>query len=768
MAKESSAMWSTSADEPIEAVEQDRLSRKDFSRQLAKAIAGWTGHQSLTIALTGVWGSGKSSIKNMAVQALKELASEVEVIEFNPWRWGNQDQLAEAFFREIGLALGRDTNGNASESVELANKWRRYAATLKAGSDLTSGFQTVLTWALGATGAFSVLAALNWLPVVLRPYLGALGAFALVAAAVLSRSGKIAEAIANYFEEKGSAEQKTLEEAKDALAQSLQKRSSPIVVILDDVDRLTDAQVALLFQLVKANADFPKFVFVMLFQRDVVEKSLNTIAGNNGAEYLKKIVQVMLDIPLVDRSHIDSMLFEGLNAHLIGMPEEEFDRTRWGNLFVGGIQVYFKTVRDVKRYLASLQFYVSLFKNESGWEVDLIDLFAIEAIRVFSPAIYTRIGELKPILTSVGRPYGQKAQAEYKSTVNTLADGEPEHLKAPILDVVRELFPGTDWAFGGSEKPTEYLEIWLKERRISSPVIFDRFFQFGVPQNDISGEETDRVFSLAGDRNALLAALTDLNNRGMIFVFVQRLDAHKDEISLQVAVPFITAIFDIGDQLPEDDPGTFIGPSLLFRRVVFFYLRRQQDESERMSILRTAITETTGLIQPLMLTSSEIDPKRREEPEKNLVSDEDAQELKALCVKKIREAALEGPRLSKNAKLGSILYRWLDWTEDAAEVNKWVSNVASSPEGAMLILRALVSRGSRQSIDDKVGVVTWNLRLGDLERFVDLAKFQEQMEMLIVSNLDERDRNCLRAYQRAVKRRREGKGDDDWGRDDDE
>jgi predicted KAP-like P-loop ATPase len=767
MADLTSAMWS-SADEPIDGAEQDRLNRKDYSRQLAKAIADWTGRQSLTIALTGVWGSGKSSIKNMAVQALRKLASDVDVIEFNPWRWGSQDQLAEAFFREIGLALGRDSGGGAKESNDLGKKWRKYAATLKAGSDLTSGFQTVLTGALGATGIFSVLAAFNWLPVALRPYVGAFGVFALGAAAVLNRFEKIAEGIANYFEKKGSSEQKTLEEAKEALSQALQKRRSPIVVILDDVDRLTDAQVALLFQLVKANADLPKFVFVMLFQRDIVEKSLNAIAGNNGARYLEKIVQVMLDIPLVDRSHIDSMLFEGLNAHLVRMPEEEFDRTRWGNLFVSGIQAYFQTVRDVKRYLASLQFYVSLFKNESGWEVDLIDLFAIEAIRVFSPSIYKKIGELKPILTSVGRPYGPKAQAEYKSAVNTLADGEPAHLKSPILDVIRELFPGTDWAFGGSEKPTQYLDIWLKERRISSPVIFDRFFQFGVPQNDISGEETDRVVGLAGDRTAMVSALIDLSNRGMIFIFVQRLDAYKDEIPLQVAVPFITAIFDIGDLLPEDDPGTFVGPSLLFRRVVFFYLKRQQGESERMSILRSAISETTGLIQPLMLTMSEVDPKRREEPDKNLVTDEDAQELKALCIRKIREAALEGPPLSTNPRLGSILYRWLDWTNDAAEVKKWVSNVASSPEGAMLILRAFVSRGSRQSIDDKVAVVTWNIRLGDLERFVDLALFQEMIDKLVVSKLDERDRNCLRAYQRAVKRRREGKSDDEWGRDDEE
>jgi predicted KAP-like P-loop ATPase len=755
------AMWS-SADEPIDGVEQDRLSRKDFSRQLAKAIANWTGRQSLTVAVTGVWGSGKSSIKNMSVQALKEVAPNVAVIEFNPWRWVSQDQLAEAFFREIGLAIGREPDRERSE--ELAKKWRRYSAMLLAGSDLTSGFQKLLIWSLGASAVVSFVAVFDWVPAPLRIFLGVFGTFSVIAAAVLGRSGKAAETVAKYFEAKGASERETLEEAKLSLAKSLETRETPIIVILDDVDRLTEGQVALLFQLVKANADLPKFVYVMLFQRDIVEKGLNTIAGNNGAQYLEKIIQVVLDIPQIDRSHIEAILFAGLNVHLKGV--QDFDQVRWGNVFVGGIQSYFKTLRDVKRYLASLDFYISLFKNESGWEVDPIDLFALEAIRVFSPRIYTRIRELKPILTSLGRPYGPPIEAEQKAILRALADGEPAYLTKPLLDVIQEMFPGIEWAFGGSEKDSGFLQIWLKDRRICSSEMFDRFFQFGVPLSDISNEETDRVISLAGDRTELVTALADLNNRGMISTFAERLEAYRDEIPLELAVPFITAIFDIGDQLPEDSPGTFIGPSLHFRRVVFFYLRRKPDESERMAILTRAISETTGLMQPIMLTSGEIDPKRREEPDKNLVGDEDAEKLKELCVKKIRDVALDG-RLARNIKLGPILYRWLDWGE-VAEVRRWVSNVASSPEGAVLILRALVSRGSSQSIEDKVGRVTWNLRLGDLERFIDLTQFQAMMDKVVVSKLDERDRNCFRAYQRAVKRRSQGKGDDEWGRDDDE
>jgi hypothetical protein len=60
-----------SADEPIQTA-QDRLNRKEFARELGAVISTWVGEHSLTLALNGAWGSGESSIKNMAVETLKQ------------------------------------------------------------------------------------------------------------------------------------------------------------------------------------------------------------------------------------------------------------------------------------------------------------------------------------------------------------------------------------------------------------------------------------------------------------------------------------------------------------------------------------------------------------------------------------------------------------------------------------------------------------------------------------------------------------------------
>lgn len=92
-----------SSNRPITSFAGDLLGRSEFAESLALAIKGWTGNDSLVIALYGPWGSGKSSIKNMALESLRKSKGECPyIVEFNPWQWAGQEQLAEAFFQEIG------------------------------------------------------------------------------------------------------------------------------------------------------------------------------------------------------------------------------------------------------------------------------------------------------------------------------------------------------------------------------------------------------------------------------------------------------------------------------------------------------------------------------------------------------------------------------------------------------------------------------------------------------------------------------------------
>jgi len=133
-----------SADRPIASREEDLLGRSHFAESLASAIKGWKGNESLVVALHGPWGSGKSSVKNMVLETLHHPDKTSHIIlQFNPWQWAGHEELARAFFHEVGLALGRaDTS---KKGKKRASKWKSYAAYLKAGSFLAVGVRRLVT-----------------------------------------------------------------------------------------------------------------------------------------------------------------------------------------------------------------------------------------------------------------------------------------------------------------------------------------------------------------------------------------------------------------------------------------------------------------------------------------------------------------------------------------------------------------------------------------------------------------------------------------------
>lgn len=271
-----------SADRPITSRSKDLLNRSAFAESLASAIKGWTGNDSLVIALYGSWGSGKTSVKNMALESLRESKGDCPlVVEFNPWQWAGQHQVAEAFFHEIGLQLGKDVTGK--EAKQRAAKWEAYAASWKAGASLAASLRRIIVWfpmILGLLGLGGLLAAPSW--VKLGMIVLCISGFVL--AAVFGFSATVAENVAAFLASLVQARQKPLPDVKKELAELLRKLTKPVLVVIDDLDRLTKEELKLLVQLIKANADFPSLVYLLLFQRDVVEKNLEYAEAINGRE----------------------------------------------------------------------------------------------------------------------------------------------------------------------------------------------------------------------------------------------------------------------------------------------------------------------------------------------------------------------------------------------------------------------------------------------------------------------------------------------------
>src|SRR5215218_4165158 len=87
---------------------------------------------------------------------------------------------------------------------------------------------------------------------------------------------------------------------RDQLSAELGKLDQPIVVVLDDIDRLSTHEIREIFKLVRLTASFPNIIYLLAFDSHRVEKALEE-EGIDGRDYLEKIVQTVIDVPAVPR-----------------------------------------------------------------------------------------------------------------------------------------------------------------------------------------------------------------------------------------------------------------------------------------------------------------------------------------------------------------------------------------------------------------------------------------------------------------------------------
>src|SRR6185437_3942004 len=93
-----------------------------------------------------------------------------------------------------------------------------------------------------------------------------------------------------------SIETMSLAELKQSIAADMATLDRPVIIAIDDIDRLTFSEIREVFQLVKANADFPNLIYLLMFDREVVSRALDSVSAGRGNEFLEKIVQVLFHV----------------------------------------------------------------------------------------------------------------------------------------------------------------------------------------------------------------------------------------------------------------------------------------------------------------------------------------------------------------------------------------------------------------------------------------------------------------------------------------
>jgi len=710
-----------SADRPITTKSDDRLNRSGFASAIAKVIQHWRNKPSLVIGLFGDWGSGKSSIKNLVIEALSENSGgRIPVVEFSPWQVSGQDILNDVFFREIGEALGKTGKGDDATLKRRVARWKLYSSVLSVAANVARAWKSATNPVQSPT--LSLLAETTSL--------------------TLDTSAAVVKSGAEGTESEATLETLSLSELKASISDDLAGLTTPILVVLDDIDRLTKEEIRLVLQLVKANADFPNMIYLLLAQKDTVVKALDEIAPDNGETFLEKIVQVGFDVPVMNRKQLQSSLFEGLNKLLTGDSlSARFDKAHWGSLFPA-IYPLFRNLRDLNRFLGSLAFHIEVFRNGETFEVNPVDLIGLEVLRVFEPNVYRRLPQEKEVLTLESRGFRDKKRDEDKRRTDDLVGLASNERKDSVSKLIAELFPPSGLLRGHFSASDEQENRWFKELRVCSYKAFDRYFQLATPEGDVSQADIDELIGQMSNKESLQGIFAGLTRRGLLETMFQRLHSLSEALPLDHAPAFLAALFEL--EFEEREYDLFETPPK--DRVVgftFWYLHRM-DERARVDTLKAALTATDGIGIAVNVAGSFIrfaEPKGQIEP--FLESEEAREELKGACLAAIKRVTKQSPSFTPQLDLCFLRY-WVSWDPDAAAA--WLLAYLQTRANVVHFLQSIVSTSNGTGGRKRYFILS---SLGEL---IKLDELRKRVSTYLNGDLNDEEGELLKLVNASFKR----------------
>lgn len=493
------------ADQAIRRRDEDLLGRGRLVEDIAAQAVHGPPDAGLVIGVVGEWGSGKTSVLNMVRERIAEHGGAV-LLSFDPWLFCDAEALVARFLGELGAQL-RELQGTGDERA------------------LRSAGEAIIHYA-------EALQPLSWMPLV-GAWLARASTVAGVAKAMLKPRTR------ERF--KPGAEPASVDRVRERVEEALRSLPQRVVVTVDDLDRLEPQQIRDMMRLVRLVGNFPKTTYLLAYSREVVERALSprqTGSAVGGALYLEKIVQAPHDLPRVDRRLMRRAFARELEDAIDGIDCGPFEPERWPEVCAAGVEPFLTTMRAKNRLLNVLPSTLRLV----GPEVALVDVIALETLRLFVPDSWDALTRSCEALTEAGLMSAEQMHERREhlvAQVRAIGDAGAGR-RATVEAIIRQLFPDAgallDGALPRQREPAH------SSVRVSEPEVLRAYLErHGV----------DRVAEAAALHRKIMLATNDT-----------ALDAALDGLDSLRAQAFIEAFGELGEQ-PDKKTVTLTVAALL-------------------------------------------------------------------------------------------------------------------------------------------------------------------------------------------------------------
>lgn len=518
---------SINIDRPVYYSTEDWFQRYEFAKRIASIVESNKNSNSLTVAIYGKWGQGKTTLLNFIKE---ELSPDIITIHFNPWLFSETSQLLKSFLDNFSIGLGKSSS-TAKEKV--GNFFKDYGSAIGTITQLVG---------LDTTG--------------------------------LQNLGNKLSTV-------------SVEQFKRRIDDFIIEANQNIVVFIDDIDRLDVVEVQQIFKLVKLVGDFPRTSYILSFDHELIAASLAPKYGSgtkdSGYDFLEKIIQLPLNLPKARKQDLRSFTIKLLEKVLddVKINLDQKDTNEFVNRFDEAFLPALDNPRIAVRFANSINFSIPLLIGE----VNLIDLITIEAIRIFYPDLYSFIknnqGYFINSFSNQSYNRKEKTKEEAKKKITEALEVYGADLREEIITMLQSLFPQLRTVFSNYYYDNQHYTDWYRQMKICSPYYFQRYFSYAIQKGEIS----DIIFKevISGINEVTISEL--INRLTLQFQildideFIFKLYQYQNSFESNEAEILAPALASFGEVYLKARKDIFFGTYGMASSIIFSLLKKIPNEN---------------------------------------------------------------------------------------------------------------------------------------------------------------------------------------------
>ena len=412
-------------------VDYDLFNRSNIVKQLAEAMQHPTSKHSYVIGLTGIWGSGKSTILNLAKKKISKDTNSVDLShtnksDFDLWLFESKEEIIKGMYNYFLTGLGIQYRS------ALTNKLITSAAKLLAGVSI-NGIETLFLDPNTYQDVF-----------------------------------KLKEKLTNY----------------------VKSTNKHYIMCIENLDRADNEQVILILKLINSVFDIPNVTYVLLYDNERLNKVLKNTESSN-VSFAEKVINQEIQMPISIDLEICNTCLNNLrdsygmnNSFQVRGEAKDFQKVQ------ENIVSNITTIRDLKRIINSVY---TILANRDTLRLYLPDVIAIQYIHFKNPELYEKIKNHKKLLTWTQSLYlgnYNNLTAKDKKYVEDLISNYQQY-----ADMLEVMFPVITYVTRNTIEESCYGNYSSKRAAINSEMFFECYFNLAENDNTVENSKVKKFIA---------------------------------------------------------------------------------------------------------------------------------------------------------------------------------------------------------------------------------------------------------------------------------